>query len=338
MGIEFPHLVIIIGSTILLIGLVCALQIVKQLRSFGVVYNSTGILKKTIFFKFCLVMLAGLFLAVAFSNPYYTGGAKAESSVCVDAIVLNDDSVSMTAHARGKDLSRIDRAKIIAFDLVKELGCANISVCEFTDKVFCRAGFGSSATLIQNIIEDFSADAISGSGSEIGSALVRLAIEFPEDSAEAKFIFLVSDGGEELSNDQDRKELNSALDHMLDNEITVMAIGVGEDYDVPVALVPIKDPYGIKKGDTEIDGTKYNIIRSKLEENKLKHIAAKTGGAYIHEDEFDASEFKSLVAFNLEGRGLIKPVTTSLSGVFIGAVLVCLFLYGVFFKPSFRKK
>ncbi|MFY9457736.1 MAG: VWA domain-containing protein [Candidatus Spechtbacterales bacterium] len=338
MGIESPHLLAIIGLTTLVLGFVFIVWAIKRIRYLSVAYDNTGVFKRIIFCKVLLVMFAGLFIATALANPYYTGSATANTLQYMDGVIVNDDSVSMGARAERGGQRRLDRAKIIAADLADGLGHANIAVCEFTDRTFCRARFGSSHTQIIKTIKGFEIDAITGSGSEIGDTLSRVANEFPKDSDRARFIFLISDGGEELSAEYYQKKLDSVLDHLQDNEIAVVAIGVGEDYYVPVVLVPYVNSYGKQEIVVDVDDKKYEVIYSKLEENKLKHIAAKTGGVYIHEDEFNKERVSSFVAARLESSGLIRPATSSLSGAFIGAALVCLFIYGLFFRPSFRRK
>lgn len=337
MGIESPYVLAALGSVILVLGFVFIIRAYRQFKPLSALYDNPKVFRRTILLRFLLAVFIGLFIATAFSNPYYIGSAEASSSVCIDAIIVNDDSVSMSARAQNGGQRRLDRAKLIAADLAEGLGCVNIAVCEFTDKTFCRARFGSSHTQIIKTIKGFEIDAITGSGSEIDDTLSRVANEFPKDSDRARFIFLISDGGEELFAEYYQNELNSVLDHLADNKITVVAIGVGEDYNVPVALIPQVNRYS-REETVEIDDKKYEVIYSKLEENKLKHIAAKTGGVYIHESEFARSKVSSFVASTLDARGLIRPVTTSLSGAFIGAALVCLFIYGLFFKPSFRRK
>ena len=337
MGVESPRLLAIIGLPTLVLGAVFIVLAIKRIRSLGKVYGNIGVLGKIVSVKILLVMLTGLFIATAFANPYYTGSDEATTSLCIDGAIVNDDSVSMSAQAVRGGQRRIDRARIIAADLAEGLGCVNLAVCEFTDLTFCRARFGSSHSQILRTIKGFEIDAITGSGSEIADTLSRVANEFPKDSGRARFIFLISDGGEELSSEYYQNELNAVLDHLKDNEIIVVAIGVGEDYDVPVALVPQTNRYSGEKT-VEIDDQKYEVVYTKLEENKLKHITARTGGSYIHESEFDIVIINSFIASSLGAKGLVRPATTSLSGAFIGAALVCLFIYGLFFRPSFRRK
>lgn len=339
MGIESPYLLVFIGLGILVLCPFVIVLIVKRTRSLGVVYGDTIVLLRAELFKLSLGVLVGLFVAVAFANPYYVGSAEANSTSCIDAIVLGDDSFSMTARTENGNPSRLERGKVIAAELVDNIGCANVAVCEFTSVTFCRAPFGSSNTEIHRTIEGFGADAITGSGSNIRNALNRLILEFPEESTRPKFIFLISDGGDDLTAAYYQKKLNDLLDHLVDSEISVTTIGIGEDYEVPVALIPIRYAYNKSRDKRykEIDGTIYEKIYSKLEENKLRHIAASTGGIYLHEDEFTTDKIKSSVEHRLVSSGILKPATTSLSNVFIGAALLCLFLHLVFFKPSFRK-
>ncbi len=337
MGIESPHLLAIMGSVILVVTFIVIVLGIKRIRSLAIVYDNTRVLVKIVSLKILLIMFVGLFIAAAFANPYYTGSAKATALLCIDGAIVNDDSVSMSAQAVSGGQRRIDRARIIAADLAEGLGCVNLAVCEFTDLTFCRARFGSSHSQILRTIKGFEIDAITGSGSEIADTLSRAANEFPKDSDRARFIFLISDGGEKLSSEYYQDELNAVLDHLKDNEIIAVAIGVGEDYDVPVALVPQTNLFSREKI-VEVDDKKYEVVYTKLEENKLKHIAARTGGLYIHESEFDSVRINSFIASSLGAKGLIRPATTSLSGAFIGAALVCLLMYGLFFRPSFKRK
>jgi hypothetical protein len=337
MGIESPFLFLGLGLAVLIMCLVFAVRSARGIRAFAATYGNIGAFVKSFLFRFTLVALTGLFIAAAFSNVYYIGGKKAEASACIDAIILNDDSFSMTAKSDRDGPSRLERSQKIAYKLAEGLSCANIEVCEFTNRLLCRARFGSSHNAIANTIKGFGPDAITGSGSDIEGSLSRLVGEFPEDSKRPRFVFVLSDGGNALSSEYYLREFNLALEHLADSKISIIAIGVGEDYEVPVALVPRTNLYS-KEETVEIDGQRYEVIRSKLEEAKLIHMAAKTAGLYIHEDEFSIDKINSFALSSLEEQGIIRPVTTSLAPVFGGAALVCLFLFGLFFMPSFRKK
>ena len=129
MGIESPYPLIFIGSGILVLCPFVILLVIKRTRSLGVIYDNTSVLLKAELFKISLMVLAALFMATALANPYYVGSAEANSASCIDAIVLGDDSFSMTARTENGNPSRLERGKVIAAELVDNIGCDNVAVC-----------------------------------------------------------------------------------------------------------------------------------------------------------------------------------------------------------------
>lgn len=339
MGIESPNLFFAFIPLAAFIALILIVRIRGLHTLLGRLYTNSGSLKSLSHKQLLLLSFVGILIVIALAGLHYVSSEEKETLTNVDAIIVNDDSFSFSAKDGPDGARRIDRSKEIARSLALSLTDANIAVCEFTSVTFCRASFGSPTSLLVQTIDRFEIEAITGSGSEITEALRRLANECPRESRRQCVIFLLSDGGEELTAEYYHRELDRNLQYLNDRNIKVIAIGVGGNEKVQLALRPLftsQSEYEV----IEIEGKWYEIVTTRLLEEKLKHIASATGGVYIHESKFREEEFADVLMSSLEQTGTLRQSTKSLSWIFVGFALLACFVYGLFFldPPKFRKK
>ncbi len=108
------------------------------------------------------------------------------------------------------------------------------------------------------------------SGTNIYEALIDASESFLDKDFTNKLIVLFTDG-ENLNGDYDKM-----IKVLKDKNIKVLTIGVGSENGEPI---PIKDNTG--KIIEYVKDENGNYVMSKLDESKLKEIAAKTGGGYM---------------------------------------------------------
>lgn len=338
MHIDSPLLLIALGSCLFVILAALSFKSVRSIIAvLAPIYESTGRIARRFVLGKSLVILVGLAIVFGLAGLSYMGKAKALSAQDMDIMIVCDDSQSMSAKVA--DVSRMERCRAIATDVALRFQSANIAACEFTDKAFCRAPFGSSYSMVLRVIQDFDVEAISGSGSKVTYALKQLASQFPEGTTRGRVMFFISDGGEELGAEYYHRELDSVLEHLVDQGIVVIPIAVGESYPVPLALRPISGSRERYRGEyqtTTVQEQNYEILTSQLNETKLQHIAAKTRGIYIHEDEFQTRGIDVVLPAALDEAGILRPATQSLSWVFAVVALACCWVYMFFFEPSLR--
>lgn len=293
-------------------------------RELGKILPSYGALFRRSLLRHFLLAAAVLGLLVVLAGPYRVGRGKEVSPTSLQAVILADTSLSMTAQADKNQPMRLLREAKIAVTFVNAYSDADIGLCEFTNKIFCRAPLGSEMSSILSITEVLSPDAITGSGSEITSALNYVMLQFAqsERQSDARFIVLLSDGGDEFTSDYYWGELTKVLENLASQNVRVIAIGVGENYPVPVAL----EETGVQN--------QYKVIYSQLDEAKMRYIAEYTGGVYLHESELAGRDISAILNPALVSAGALRPIKISLAWIPEIAVIGSLFLYLFFFRRN----
>jgi len=274
-------------------------------RSFGGIYDSTGPLVRRVLLRYLLMGTFVVGILLASSGPYIVGSKSTAATSTFELVLLVDKSISMT--------SRLERAKVLARGIVHKFPQANIAVCGFTAGAFCRAPLDSSIDSILRTIDTLAIDAITGSGSNINEALNSMSREFNLQGEEGRLLVLLSDGGD-VTGAYYRLELNGVLENLSDQRIHVVAVGIGEGTPIPVA----RDQQN-------------KIIFSSLNEEKMKHIAERTGGLYVHETTLTEQNF-SLPTSLLSEAGVLRPTTTGIDWIpalaAYASIVFYLYLFG----------
>jgi len=312
MGVESPlFLYAAPAFLILLIIFSVVWEYMPIKRSFGRFYDSIGPLVRVVLSRYLFAGIGIVGILLALSGPYIVGSKSTSTASTFDLILLMDSSISMTGRVASNTPSRLERTQIITRDIVNQFPQADIAVCEFTNKIFCRAPFGSSRDVVLRTIDTLKPDANTGSGSRITEALNSMPREFSLSASEISggelTLVLLSDGGDSFTSAYLWNELDEVLENLSDYQIHVIAIGVGEYEPIPIALKPTRSVWG--QGAQE-----YEVVFSALDEEKMKRIALKTDGTYIHEDELEEQGLSFLSSF-LSSTGAIKPEVISIAWI-----------------------
>jgi len=214
------------------------------------------------------LLLAGLGLCVfALSRPQWGEVTSETKGRGRDVLILIDVSRSMLAN----DLppSRLQRAKLAAEDLVRQLGGDRIGIVAFAGTAFLQAPITADHSAVLTAIQELDPEIIPQQGTNICAALQCADEAFDRTEGGQRALVLISDG-EELEADA------VAMAKELAAKMRIFTLGVGSP-EGSVLMVPSP------KGGLEYirDGSG-NPVLSKLDESRLEEIASVGGGFYSH--------------------------------------------------------
>jgi hypothetical protein len=218
--------------------------------------------------------------AVAIAGPAKTG----------EVALLVDNSGSMAAQ---KDLNgphRLARAKTYLYEIVdalSQVGQVKISLHGYTNIARSHVplvGKEDYGYLKESIRQVLDINSTPGQGSSLGPPILTAAAKFSKGE-QAKVIVLIGDGEPFVGatrglRDQERAEIEQAVQKAKEDGIKIIAVGVGEREG---AKIPIRNAKGEFTGEYyKLQGLDYV---SNLEESLLIDIAARTGGKYFYEGD-----------------------------------------------------
>jgi Ca-activated chloride channel family protein len=221
--------------------------------------------------RFALVFL-GLALAItALAKPRWGYTYEDAKRKGLDLILAADTSRSMLSN----DVlpNRLQRVKLAAQDLINELQGDRVGLVAFAGRAFLQAPLTIDYDAAVEAINDLDTNTIPEGGTNISDA-VDLAVRTFGKSAIGNRAIIIFTDGEELSGDALKTAKAAA-----DAGVRIFAVGVGTPEG---SLIPLSGEGG---GTTFVKDSKGQVVKSKLDEKRLKEIAESTGGFYLHLDD-----------------------------------------------------
>ena len=216
--------------------------------------------------RFVLLLVALVALIVSLAQPRYGFTWQDAKRRGRDVIIAIDTSKSMLA----TDLApnRLARAKLAAQDLINELHGDRVGVIAFAGGSFLQAPLTADYNAVLVSLQELDTEIIPRGGTDIAGA-IRTAIEaFGKGESDHRALVIFTDG-EELDADG-VKEAEAKKD-----AVRIFTIGLGS---VDGALIPVPGSRGgtefVKDGDGQ-------IVKSRLDEDRLRKIAEAGGGFYL---------------------------------------------------------
>lgn len=220
--------------------------------------------------KFILFSLAFALGVVAVANLRRPGSSENISRKGIDVVIALDVSRSMLA----TDLSpsRLERAKQMILKLMDQMPNDRIALVLFAGKAYLQMPLTTDHGAAAIFVSSATPDAIPTQGTVFSDALQMSARAFNTKERRFKSVILISDG-----EDHDKEALKTA-ESISQQGIMVCTVGIGS-------------PEGSQIPDNTTNDYKRdamgNIVVSKLNEDELKQIAAKTNGIYVHFESSD---------------------------------------------------
>ncbi len=216
------------------------------------------------------LVLAGLALLVAaLAKPRYGYTFEEAKRKGRDVLIAIDTSRSMLSTDVAP--SRLARAKLAAQDLINALEGDRAGLIAFAGSAFLQAPLTVDYSAVLSSLNELDTNIIPLGGTNIAEAINTAVEAFGKGESESRCLVLFTDG-EEL----DADALAAARNAAKTTRMKIFTVGVGSG---DGSLIPVPGENG---GTEFVKDAKGNFVKSRLDEAKLKEIAAATGGFYVH--------------------------------------------------------
>jgi Ca-activated chloride channel family protein len=224
-----------------------------------------------------LLTLAAACLGVAVAGPRW-GTERVETRSRAFNLVLALD-VSRSMLSRDVQPSRLEREKLLARQLLRELGSDRLGLVAFAGRSYVLSPLTTDHAALELFVDAADPDIVSQGGTSVAAALAQAAdLARGDDRAGGdRAIVLVTDG-EALEEEGD---VIAAADRAAQLGVKVHAVGIGTPQGSPI---PDRDPntgrvLGYKRDENG------DVVISRLDESLLKDIARRTHGTYVNLEE-----------------------------------------------------
>ncbi len=218
--------------------------------------------------RFGLTLLAVILTITALAKPRWGYIYEDVKRKGLDLILAIDTSRSMLSN--DVPPSRLQRVKLAAQDLLDELQGDRVGLIAFAGRAFLQAPLTIDYDAAVEAINDLDTTTIPEGGTNI-SAAIDLAVQTYGKSAIGNRALIIFTDGEELSGDSLATAKAAA-----DAGVRIYTVGVGTSEG---SLIPLSGEGG---GTAFVKDSNGQVVKSKLDEKRLKGIAETTGGFYIH--------------------------------------------------------
>ncbi len=208
-----------------------------------------------------------------------------------DVIIAMDVSRSMLAPDVAP--TRLQRAKLLAEDLISELGADRIGLVAFAGSAFLQAPLTLDHGAVLAALDELDTTVIPKGGTNIAAAIRTADEAFGKAEGFSRALVIISDGEELDADGVTAAKQASALG------VKIFTVGVGSSEGSEIPLGPgefVRDPSG-------------KVVQSRLDASRMTEIAEATGGFYTPLDENAAR----LLAVDGVGKLAEADITTNSS-------------------------
>lgn len=213
----------------------------------------------------CLVAAVGLLIA-ALARPQWGFTWEERHMRGLDIVVAIDTSKSMLAEDIAPN--RLQRAKLAALDLMQQAKSDRLGLVAFAGGAFLQCPLTIDDNAFRQSVEALDVNIIPQGGTALAEA-VRTALTAYKEGDNFKILVLFTDG-----EDNDEGALEAARE-AAKARMKIYAVGVGT---AAGEILRVKDTKGRTEYIRDTDG---NAVKSRLNENLLREIAAATEGGYL---------------------------------------------------------
>ena len=166
--------------------------------------------------------------------------------------------------------NRLERVKLATQDLINDLQGDRVGLIAFAGSAFLQAPLTIDYDAVVDSINDLDTNTIPEGGTNI-SAAIKLATRTYGKAATGNRALIIFTDGEELSGDA-----VAAAKMAADAGVRIFTVGVGTPAG---SLIPIQGDNG---GTAFVKDEKGEVVKSKLDETRLREIAEATKGFYLY--------------------------------------------------------
>src|SRR5438093_6203787 len=218
--------------------------------------------------RFALQLL-GLGLAiVSLAQPRWGYTFEDVKRKGLDLLIAVDTSRSMLSN--DVQPNRLDRVKLAIQDLIGQLQGDRVGLIAFAGRAFLQAPLTIDYDAVIEAVNDLDTKTIPEGGTNISSAIALATQSFGKSAMGNRALIIFTDG-EELSGDAVKTAKEAA-----DAGIRIFTVGVGTPQG---SLIPVTGDDGQTSFVKDSSG---QVVKSKLDDKRLREIAQTTGGFYLH--------------------------------------------------------
>ena len=216
--------------------------------------------------RFAFVLFALALAIIALAKPRWGYTYEDVKRRGLDLLFVVDTSRSMLSNDVAP--SRLERVKLAAQDLITELQGDRVGLIAFAGRAFLQAPLTIDYDAAVESINDLDTKTIPEGGTNISEAIALATQTFGKSAMGNRALIIFTDG-EELSGDAVNEAKKAA-----DTGVKIFTVGVGT---AQGSLIPVEGKEG-----GFVKDAKGQVVKSKLDENRLREIAQATGGIYLH--------------------------------------------------------
>ncbi|HEY2124694.1 MAG TPA: VWA domain-containing protein, partial [Chthoniobacterales bacterium] len=220
------------------------------------------------YLRFALQLAALALAIVSLALPRWGYEFEEARRKGIDLLIAVDTSRSMLSNDVAPN--RLERVKLATQDLINQLQGDRAGLIAFAGRAFVQAPLTIDYDAVVEGINDLNTETIPEGGTNISEA-ISLADKTYGKSATGNRALVILTDGEELSGDAVKTAKAAA-----DAGVRIFTIGVGTPQG---SLIPLKSD------DTQsafVKDSSGQVVKSKLDEQRLKEIAQTAGGFYLH--------------------------------------------------------
>ena len=215
------------------------------------------------------LQLAGLALAtISLAQPRWGYTFEDVKRKGLDLLIAVDTSRSMLSN--DVQPNRLERVKLAARDLINELQGDRVGLIAFAGRAFLQAPLTIDYEAVMESINDLDTKTIPEGGTNISEAISLATQSFGKSAMGNRALAIFTDG-EELSGDAVKSAKAAA-----DAGVRIFTIGVGTPAG---SLIPVNGEDG---GTAFVKDSAGQVVKSKLDDKRLREIAQAAGGFYLH--------------------------------------------------------
>ena len=215
------------------------------------------------------LLLLGLALAiVSLAQPRWGYTFEDVKRKGLDLLVAVDTSRSMLSN--DVQPSRLERVKLAIQDLIDELQGDRVGLIAFAGRAFLQAPLTIDYDAVIEAVNDLDTKTIPEGGTNISSAITLATQSFGKSAMGNRAMIIFTDG-EDLNGEAVKTAKTAA-----DAGVRIFTIGVGTPQG---SLIPVTGD----NGDTSfVKDSAGQVVKSKLDDKRLREVAEATGGFYVH--------------------------------------------------------
>src|SRR5215468_6202106 len=218
--------------------------------------------------RFALLLLGLAMSIVSLAQPRWGYTFQDVKRKGLDLLVAVDTSRSMLSN--DVQPNRLERVKLAIQDLIDGLQGDRIGLIAFAGRAFLQAPLTIDYDAVVEAVNDLDTKTIPEGGTNISSAITLATQSFGKSAMGNRALIIFTDG-EELSGDAVKMAKAAA-----DAGVRIFTIGVGTPQG---SLIPVTGDNGETSFVKDING---QVVKSKLDDKRLREVAESTGGFYLH--------------------------------------------------------